>query len=1241
MIKPSVIIASLLLIAGSIFAQNVVPGVHLGNDTTICFGKYLVLSALLPMSCNPDYLWNDGSVEPNRIITKSGTYWVQVQSSCGEFQDTIKINFAACNAGCNSLSSISGIYSSPKSDIRGKSLVPAPENDGFYVAGSENDSVLIVKVDLSGKILWSRTFEIIPGGKHYINAMTIDQDGVLAVAGTFYLDFSGRYTSFMFRYDPKLNHILWAKEYIVEYSSTCLSMIQKPSSGNFLLSHESSDFLKTFSGGSILEIDKNTGEIVKVFGTDKTIFHDLIIKGNYIYGAGGYKGESEIYPRQTLVKMDAMNGNVVWAKSGEPYAQVGSVFAPDLLIDENFIYSIYSDSINKLHVQKTDINGNLIWLKEYEIPGRIVNANEIIRSINGYIIYAQIYDTQELVLFKIDKDGHVLWSRTYYTQTNTFGTQSSDAVGQIIEVTNEIVFTAFSVDSLGHLDIQYPNIIIGRTTLNGNILSSCVNQNNIIIPERNIENPIFFPVHPNSLNFTTETYSFNPSPHEVKINSRESCMMYDTIFHYVSAMICDGESVEGYSSPGMYSDTFFTNAGCDSIRFLLLIPGLGVSNFTNKSICSGAEFEGYSTSGIYVDTFNTNSGCDSIRTLQLNVISCLPVIYYNLDACRSVMAEGSQMDYSEFIPTYPSNLPCADITAHYLYRDSPQMNKHSCTPGVNNSLAMCVTTLNSCAYVEGSPASVVIEFSVNPSIDSVVQLTGLEFYQKGPATYNWVNGPTGPNNYPQFYALRILKNGIEIYRKENIQTTPDWKLQNFDFLDDTLFRITENSNFKIELLSYCPIDNGAEVSAWDLDEIKIYGGCVPKIHAQPFIKGQVLTRDNKAIPDANIYLSNNSTFDSSKINRTDINGNYSFSHLNYASTCFLKGYKNDNVRNGVSTLDLIYIQKHLLGIAPFTSLHQYIAADINRSENVSVVDLIELRKLILGIYSEFPQNTSWRFGSLPQEMNHSNISVFKETADIESLEQDSQKVDFVGIKIGDLNGDVQLYTDFPQIKTRNKKQFNVMVDEKKFERNQPFQIQFKSGDLQKITGMQFSLDLTGMDFISFSGISIPIAKDNYSVIDGKFRFSWNPDKPVLISQNDILFNIVLRPTGSGLLSNWLATMDQTLKPEIYIENLDVLDLHFEVLDSNWVSSQIDLFQIDPNPVRSAAKISFEIKEGGLTEIRFFDLSGRILHISTRTYSPGIHTEDMDFNDLNFPDGLLICQIKSNGFTKSIRFINLN
>jgi len=54
------------------------------------------------------------------------------------------------------------------------------------------------------------------------------------------------------------------------------------------------------------------------------------------------------------------------------------------------------------------------------------------------------------------------------------------------------------------------------------------------------------------------------------------------------------------------------------------------------------------------------------------------------------------------------------------------------------------------------------------------------------------------------------------------------------------------------------------------------------------------------------------------------------------------------------------IQRHILGLAELDSPYKLIAADINNSESITGSDLLALRKMVLGINTEFPNNHSWR-----------------------------------------------------------------------------------------------------------------------------------------------------------------------------------------------------------------------------------------------------------------------------------------
>ena len=53
----------------------------------------------------------------------------------------------------------------------------------------------------------------------------------------------------------------------------------------------------------------------------------------------------------------------------------------------------------------------------------------------------------------------------------------------------------------------------------------------------------------------------------------------------------------------------------------------------------------------------------------------------------------------------------------------------------------------------------------------------------------------------------------------------------------------------------------------------------------------------------------------------------------------LTASKNDDYLNGVSTLDLLLIQRHILGIETLDDPYKFIAADVNNDQEITATDL--------------------------------------------------------------------------------------------------------------------------------------------------------------------------------------------------------------------------------------------------------------------------------------------------------------
>jgi hypothetical protein len=94
---------------------------------------------------------------------------------------------------------------------------------------------------------------------------------------------------------------------------------------------------------------------------------------------------------------------------------------------------------------------------------------------------------------------------------------------------------------------------------------------------------------------------------------------------------------------------------------------------------------------------------------------------------------------------------------------------------------------------------------------------------------------------------------------------------------------------------------------------------------------------------------------------TSAAGGYSFVNLAKGGDFTVTPQLDKNHLNGVSTFDLVLIQKHILRVVALNNPYRMIATDVNNSKSITTLDLITLRKLILNIDQTFQHNTSWRF----------------------------------------------------------------------------------------------------------------------------------------------------------------------------------------------------------------------------------------------------------------------------------------
>jgi gliding motility-associated-like protein len=178
--------------------------------------------------------------------------------------------------------------------------------------------------------------------------------------------------------------------------------------------------------------------------------------------------------------------------------------------------------------------------------------------------------------------------------------------------------------------------------------------------------------------------------------------------------ICQGQSFNGHTTAGVYTDNFKTKAGCDSIVTLNLTV-LNNSAFTiAKTICQGESFLGRTEAGTYIDKLVSANGCDSMRTLSLTVNpSHNPVINKSICDGESFMGKTTTGIYTF---NYKNSYGCDSIvTLNLKVNDYSNVviNAAICQGQSYNGKTLAGTYKDSFKSIEGCDSIRTLNLTVN------------------------------------------------------------------------------------------------------------------------------------------------------------------------------------------------------------------------------------------------------------------------------------------------------------------------------------------------------------------------------------------------------------------------------------------------------------------------------------------------------------------------------------------------
>lgn len=359
--------------------------------------------------------------------------------------------------------------------------------------------------------------------------------------------------------------------------------------------------------------------------------------------------------------------------------------------------------------------------------------------------------------------------------------------------------------------------------------------------------------------------------------------------------------------------------------------------------------------------------------------------------------------------------------------------------------------------------------------------------------------------------------------------------------------------------------------------------------------------------------------------------------LNGAYTGSIRASRAGDPLIGVSTFDLVTINKHILGQQTFTSFFQTLGSDVNQSKTISTFDIIEIRKLILGIYDTFPNVPSWRF-ILP--MPDSNLTAFAAVRDtyafnVPNLMADTtlKGFDFIGVKMGDANRNASFQGQ--QVLDRGKgKALQLQAAEHHFHAGESRWIPVYLTENADLDGWQIALqaDLSRLKIGNVRGV--PPAFVGLNELS-ELRVSCVYDVPAQLSPHEPLMEIFVTALQATDLSEALLLNKNRLAPEAYSAAGPAL----RTIQFSIGHKQPDLIISPPHPNPFSDHTVFDLELGAAQHValELFNLSGTMLYQTTYALEAGSHRLQVPSSALP-GSGVFTYRVIAGGLVKTGRLV---
>ena len=376
-------------------------------------------------------------------------------------------------------------------------------------------------------------------------------------------------------------------------------------------------------------------------------------------------------------------------------------------------------------------------------------------------------------------------------------------------------------------------------------------------------------------------------------------------------------------------------------------------------------------------------------------------------------------------------------------------------------------------------------------------------------------------------------------------------------------------------------------------EFYVFTSAPVKLTNNVSISGNLVTPKGAAINGATVSLNGSGTLN---------NGSYSYS-VSSSSSNTIKVTKNNDVAkaNGVTAVDIALIQSNVLGKSALNSPYKLIAADVNGDGKVTALDIVYIKRLILGIDSTFTNSTTkqtrlWNFVDSSYVFpDNTNPFPVKDSINLSGLSVGRTNQTFIGFKLGDVNWDWSSLIPRTAYNTVNAVVLNydaINVSEGNF-----IKVPVKISNFKDMSGMQFTIGFNAeaLKWVGVNNNVLGMEMGTNHANEGNISFLWvDPNNEIkTLEDGSVVMELVFEKKANCI--------NEQLDLNGSITSVGAYDKDYQLQPVVMKASNINAIQItenwtvSPNPATNGVvKTQLQLKENKMIVFRLVDITGKVV-----------------------------------------------